>query len=214
MTNRSIDQSMIRDGIIALENSRGNLADAGIVEDVFLAMARNQQNAPQPSNRISFAWLRQQNDLASIDSLAGEDWFLLQDDLRERAAQLDNDSQFFKAMIKDKFGSRVDDEYKAKQADTGTVRLSIDTADQYELKAEKKKVVIWSQDQLSAFWDKIAKSNDDPAIYIQRVVSTSYKVDENTYKKWPESIQSAFASARTVKPGNATFTIVEAKKGE
>ncbi len=51
--------------------------------------------------------------------------------------------------------------------------------------------------------ERIRAAGDDPVEYID----VAYKVSERKYTAWPENIRAAFAPARTVKTGKATFTL-------
>lgn len=69
--------------------------------------------------------------------------------------------------------------------------------------AELPKRVEWDQSQLAQIAARIRASSDDPAQYIE----TSYRVSETKYGAWPDAIRSAFAPARTVKPGKPGFRL-------
>lgn len=163
------------------------------------------------TNRPTFDSLRKTGDLKSIDALTAEEISLLQDDLRERESALANDKEFFKNILKDRFGVAVASAYTAKGEDTGTVRFDI--GDGLQIKAEKKKSVSWDQTKLAAMWKRIADAKDQPEVYIQRTETVTYNIAENTYKNWPEQIQNAFKEARTVSAGKPDIKI-EPKKQE
>jgi len=69
--------------------------------------------------------------------------------------------------------------------------------------ADLPKRVEWDQAQLAEIAARIRESGDDPAQYIETV----YRVSETKYGAWPDSIRSAFAPARTVKPGKSGFRL-------
>jgi len=161
-------------------------------------------------NVPTFAELRNGGDLKEIDRLSPEEIFLLQDDLRERKTALQQDQAFFNMLLKDRFGGNIDEHYKHRQEDTGTVRFGI--GDGYEIKAVKKKVVQWSQNGLADLYERIQQAGDNAEVYIQKTVSVSYSVAEAAYKTWPAEIQGAFADARTVKPSEAVIEIEKTKE--
>lgn len=69
--------------------------------------------------------------------------------------------------------------------------------------AELPKRVEWDQSQLAQIVARIRESGDEPAQYIE----TSFRVSETKYGAWPDAIRSAFAAARTVKPGKPGFRL-------
>ena len=65
------------------------------------------------------------------------------------------------------------------------------------------KKVTWDQAQLADITRRIAASGEDPAQYVE----ISYRVSETKYCAWPDTLKSAFAPARTLKPGKPSFTL-------
>jgi len=51
--------------------------------------------------------------------------------------------------------------------------------------------------------DRIAANGEDPAEYVE----ISYRVSETKFNAWPETLKTAFASARTLKTGKPGFRL-------
>lgn len=64
--------------------------------------------------------------------------------------------------------------------------------------------VDWDQVQLSQLVERIEVEGDDPREY----VDIALKVSECKYAAWPAQIRSAFAVARTVRPGSPSFKLI------
>lgn len=70
--------------------------------------------------------------------------------------------------------------------------------------AELPKKVDWDQLQLSQLVERIEAEGDDPREY----VDIALRVPERKYTAWPAHIRSAFATARTVRPGAPSFKLI------
>lgn len=160
-------------------------------------------------NRLTFDHARTLPESA-LGELPVDDIIALQDDLALRAEMLNLDNAFFAALVARRFAGMAESAYKAEAKDTGKVTVSIDK--RYDLVGERKKNVVWDQEMLAALYGRIAQSGDNPDVYIQRNVVTTYKVAEAAFKTWPATIQGAFLPARTVKTGEIQISI-KPKKG-
>jgi hypothetical protein len=65
------------------------------------------------------------------------------------------------------------------------------------------KRVSWDQTQLSILAKRIADSGENVSDYID----IAYSIAESRYTNWPASLQELFSSARTVKPGKASYRL-------
>jgi hypothetical protein len=70
--------------------------------------------------------------------------------------------------------------------------------------AELPKKVDWDQVQLSQLVERIEAEGDDPREYVE----IALRVPERKYAAWPAQIRSAFAAARTVRPGVPSFKLI------
>lgn len=88
----------------------------------------------------------------------------------------------------------------AQGKDTGVVHFS-DGA--LRITADLPKKVEWDQKQLSEIVQRIADSGENPGDYVE----ITYRVPESRFSAWPETLKSAFASARTLKTGKPDFRL-------
>lgn len=65
------------------------------------------------------------------------------------------------------------------------------------------KRVSWDQKQLAAIAERIAAAGER----IQDYMDVDLSVSESRYNSWPPALKEQFASARTTKPGKATFSL-------
>ena len=91
--------------------------------------------------------------------------------------------------------------------DTGTVHFE---EDGIQITSDLPKKLVWDQQQLAEIAARIAADGDDPAEYLE----ITYKVAERKYTAWPENLRRAFAPARTLKMGKATFKLRMVDGGE
>jgi hypothetical protein len=89
--------------------------------------------------------------------------------------------------------------------DVGTVPF--DDGD-VRITAELPKKVGWDQLRLAEIARRISASGDDPKQYLE----ITYRVDENKFKTWPETIKSPFEAARTVKTGKPCYRLALMKE--
>ena len=69
--------------------------------------------------------------------------------------------------------------------------------------ADLPKRVEWDQKRLAEIVRRIAAGGEDPTQYVE----VSYRVSETKFNAWPETLKSAFAPARTLKPGKPGFRL-------
>jgi hypothetical protein len=83
----------------------------------------------------------------------------------------------------------------------GPVRVTVDLP----------KRVSWDQVQLSILAERIIEAGENVSDYID----IEYSIAESRYNHWPASLQGLFNSARTVKPGKASYRLaLLSSKGE
>jgi uncharacterized membrane protein YccC len=99
-----------------------------------------------------------------------------------------------------RFSDRAQELRRAQGKDFGVTHFDDDGV---RVTAELPKRVEWDQSQLAQIATRIRESGDDPAQYVE----TIYRVSETKYGAWPDAIRSAFAPARTVKPGKPGFRL-------
>lgn len=84
--------------------------------------------------------------------------------------------------------------------DTGVVHFEDGSV---RVSADLPKKTEWDQPMLADIARRIADSGDDPSQYID----VSYRVSETKYLAWPDHLRNQFLTARTVKPGKATYRL-------
>jgi hypothetical protein len=82
--------------------------------------------------------------------------------------------------------------------DDGDVRITVDVS----------KKVDWDQSLLAEIVRRISESGDDPRQYVE----ITYRVSENKFNAWPETLKSAFEAARTVKTGKPSYRLALMKE--
>jgi hypothetical protein len=99
-----------------------------------------------------------------------------------------------------RYGDRARERRIAEGRNFGAIRLD----DHGEpVVCDQRKIIDWDQTQLSALARKIADAGDDPAQYMD----VSFKVPESKYSAWPQVLRQQFETARTVRPGKASFKL-------
>jgi hypothetical protein len=93
-----------------------------------------------------------------------------------------------------RYATRAAEERQAAGKDTGTIRL-IDG--DFTVVADLPKRVDWDQQRLGEIVERIRRSGDDPAQYVDIAI----KVPERKYAAWPDNIRAVFEPARTVRTG-------------
>jgi len=82
------------------------------------------------------------------------------------------------------------------------------TKDGYKVTETIQKKVKWNQDKLFGVFQKIQSVGDDPFQWMK----AEWKVGEREFNSYPKDVQSVFAPARTVTPGDPKleFKLMEA----
>lgn len=162
-----------------------------------------------PSNVPTFAQLAAM-DTETRARLSAMELAFLQDELAERQRQLAVDAAFYESVIAIRYSALVAEAYKKEQKDTGTVNVWVDP--DYDLKAQRSKTVVWDQDKLKTLAERIAKSGDAVGDYIEVATTTTYRVGERDYERWPDAIKKVFDDARTVRAGSTKYQLIPRKK--
>lgn len=89
--------------------------------------------------------------------------------------------------------------------DTGVVHFEDGLV---RITADLPKKVEWDQAKLGDVTRRITANGEDPAEYVE----ISYRVSETKFNAWPETLKSAFASARTLKTGKPGFRLALIKE--
>lgn len=87
--------------------------------------------------------------------------------------------------------------------DTGTVDVLVQGV---MVKHNVPKKVVWNQEKLAMIKKLISSHGDDPDLYMDTTVKTTYKVGEKAYTKMPPEIRSVFDQAREVRVGDPVMT--------
>ena len=74
--------------------------------------------------------------------------------------------------------------------------------------ADLSKKVEWDQARLAQIASRIAANGEDPAQYLE----IEYRIAEAKFNAWPETLKSAFESARTVAAGKASYRLALIKE--
>lgn len=72
-----------------------------------------------------------------------------------------------------------------------------------EVTVDTPKRVSWDQKQLAEMAKRIAASGDRVEDYLD----VEFSVSESRFSNWPTTLREQFASARTVKPGKASYEL-------
>lgn len=151
------------------------------------------------SNRLRLEDIRTM-PIGEIATLPAEHLVLLQEDAEAALTVAKTTAEWIAGAIALRYADRAKAARLAENKDTGTVRFEDGSV---TVIAELPKRVDWDQRALVAVLERIRAAGDDPSEYIE----VTYKVPERKYSAWPESIRVAFAPARTVRTGKATFTL-------
>lgn len=76
------------------------------------------------------------------------------------------------------------------------------------IKIDIPKKVEWAQDKLESLWSQMVADGADPKQYIK----IEYDVSEALYKTWGDNLKAYFLPARTIKHGNPSVKIADAKE--
>lgn len=135
-----------------------------------------------------------------IAALPAEQLALLMEEAAEKLAAAKQTREQIEAGVHLRYGDRAASLRRAEDKDAGTVRFEDDGC---TVVADLPKKVRWDQPALAAIVRRIAEAGEDPAEY----VDTEYRVSERRYAAWPSHIRAAFAPARTVETGKATYRL-------
>lgn len=155
-------------------------------------------------NRLTLEQIRNM-PVGDIAALSAEELLLLTEEAEEQHAKAKRVKEWLENIIAIKYGERAGTARAAAGKDTGVVHFEDDGID---VAADLPKKAEWDQKQLAAIVERIIAGGDNPAEYVQ----VSYKVTEEKYKAWPQSIRQVFESARTVKTGKPSFTLTRRKE--
>lgn len=125
---------------------------------------------------------------------------LLQEDAEAALTAAKTTVEWIAGALALRYADRAASARRAENKDSGTIRM---VDDGVIVVADLPKRVDWDQDQLAGVVERIRAAGDDPAEYVE----VAYKVPERKYAAWPERIRAAFAPARTVRTGKATFAL-------
>jgi gamma-glutamylcysteine synthetase len=151
------------------------------------------------SNRLRLVDARTM-PIGEIAALPADHLVLLQEDAEAALAAAKTTAEWIAAAIALRYTDRAQAVRRAESKDTGTVRFDDGNV---TVIAELPKRVDWDQKTLANVVERIRAAGDDPAEYID----LAYKVPERKFTAWPERIRAAFAPARTVRAGKATFLL-------
>jgi hypothetical protein len=158
-----------------------------------------------PTNRPTLESIRTL-PIGEIAALPADYLVLLQEDAAAALTAAKTVAEWIAGAIALRFADRAQAARRAENKDTGTVRFEDGSV---TVIADLPKRVDWDQRALAAVVERIRAAGDDPSEYI----GVAYKVPERKYTAWPENIRAAFAPARTVRTGKATFTLTLKPEG-
>ena len=107
---------------------------------------------------------------------------------------------FYNSILDHWMDSEIEQEAEAAGKDTGVVHFD---DGRIRITADLPKKVEWDQAKLGDITRRIAANGEDPAEYVE----ISYRVSETKFNAWPETLKTAFASARTLKTGKPGFRL-------
>ena len=113
--------------------------------------------------------------------------------------------QFLQSLLHHRFSHRAHQLRQDCGKDTGTVRFP---EEGFTVIAELPKKVEWSQARLAEITRRIADSGED----VRQYVEISYRVSETKFNAWPQTLKTAFESARTVNCGKASYRLALMKE--
>ena len=125
---------------------------------------------------------------------------MLQDEAEEAVKSARTLADWLHGAITLRYADRAAEARRAEGKDTGTIRLD---DDEVTVVADLTKKVDWDQGELATLVAAIRAEDGDPTEY----VDTVFRVPERKYAAWPRHIRTAFARARTVKPGKPSFKL-------
>ncbi|NRB10181.1 MAG: hypothetical protein HRU35_00980 [Rickettsiaceae bacterium] len=114
-------------------------------------------------------------------------------------------SQWIEAAISLRFQERVQAKRMRLSKNTGVVHVE---EDDFRFSSDIPKKVVWHQSYLARVVNDLKASGHNSSDYVDII----YKISENKYSSWPNSLQEIFKPARTVKVGNPTCKLICLKK--
>lgn len=151
------------------------------------------------SNRLSIDEIRKL-PIGELAALPADQLALLQEDAKAAFQTAKNLKDWIDGAIALRYGDRAASARAAQDKDTGTVRFDDGPV---IVVADLPKRVEWDQAQLAALVERIRAGGKDPSEYVE----LAFKVPERKYAAWPAHIRAAFAAARTVRTGKASFVL-------
>lgn len=139
-------------------------------------------------------------DASSVTELDVETIGFLLEDAKALSAAATKVSRALQGEVEERFKGDIQEAYRAKHADTGTVNLSVGA---WTVEVNRPKKVEWDQKELQTIYAKIKESGGDPHDFME----VNLVVTEKAYGGWTETTQAKFADARTVIPGNTSIKI-------
>lgn len=104
--------------------------------------------------------------------------------------------------IRESLATNLEAIRKLQSKEFGAVSI---TKDGYKITHTVPKKIRWDQDKLFGVYQKITSVGDDPFQWMK----AEWKVGEKEYNSYPKDIQSVFAPARTVTPGEPKLEFKE-----
>ena len=131
---------------------------------------------------------------------SGESLFQLKNDAADLLAAAKAIVDHVDRALDLKYAQRAHELRLAAGKDTGVVHFD---DGRIRITADLPKKVEWDQAKLGDITRRIAANGEDPAEYVE----ISYRVSETKFNAWPETLKTAFASARTLKTGKPGFRL-------
>jgi hypothetical protein len=150
-------------------------------------------------NRIPLDDLRSM-PVGEIATLPADQLALLQEDAEAALQAAKHLKDWLEAAIALRYADRATALRHAEGKDTGTVRFDDGPV---AVVADIPKKVDWDQAQLARLVERIRAGGENPADY----VDIAYRAPERKYSAWPAPIREAFAAARTVRTGKASYRL-------
>ena len=138
--------------------------------------------------------------IGEIAMLPADQLALLQGDAEAALRAAKGLKDWLEAAIALRYADRAAQLRHAEGKDTGTVRFDDGPV---TVVADIPKKVDWDQAHLARLVERIRAGGEDPADY----VDIAYRVPERKHSGWPTPIREAFAAARTVKTGKASYRL-------
>lgn len=131
---------------------------------------------------------------------SGESLFQLKNDAADLLAAAKAIVEHVDRALDLKYAQRAHELRLAAGKDTGVVHFD---DGRVRITADLPKKVDWDQAKLNDITRRITANGEDPAEYVE----ISFRVSETKFNAWPETLKSAFASARTLKTGKPGFRL-------